>query len=149
MNEFGEVVALWVKRMRRGPMDTVTELTLEAGVGIAGNADLRGKRQVTIIDRERWHTLTAPLGEVPYAARRANMMLTGIELADSRGRVLRIGDCRLRIGGETRPCNLMEETRAGLQRAMESEWGGGAFAEVLDGGTVRTGDVARWEQSSA
>jgi MOSC domain-containing protein YiiM len=31
---------------------------------------------------------------------------------------------------------------------MRLDWGGGAFAQVLTGGTVRVGDSIEWESSS-
>ena len=88
----------------------------------------------------------AALGaDVPPQTRRANVMLSGIELEKTRGRVLRIGAARLRINGETRPCWQMEEAHKGLQAAMDPHWGGGAFAEVLAGGEIRVGDPVSWE----
>ena len=51
---------------------------------------------------------------------------------------------RVRINGETRPCERMEDAHPGLQEMMRDRWGGGAFAEVIDGGEIRVGDSVRW-----
>ena len=73
------------------------------------------------------------------------MMLSGIDLEASRGRVLAIGGCVLRIAGETRPCERMDEAYRGLREVMTDRWGGGAWAEVLRGGLVRVNDRAAWQ----
>lgn len=142
----GRLDAIFVKRAHGGPMDARATAELEAGRGLAGNADRGGRRQVTLLSSERWAALMAEVGASLEAdARRANLVLSGVELEDTRGRVLRVGQCRLRIGGETRPCELMEEAAAGLQQAMRQRWGGGAFAEVIEGGSIAVGDVVVWE----
>lgn len=139
------LAAIWIKRVTRGPMDPVTTATLDTK-GLLGNADRGGRRQVTLISRERWNTVMATLG-VPVApsTRRANLMVSGVDLEKSRGRVLRVGATRLRINGETRPCWQMEEAQPGLQAALDKRWGGGAFAEVLDAGEIHVGDSVSWE----
>ena len=146
----GSLERIWLKRGKRGPMDPVASAILDADRGLRGNANLGGRRQVTIIGRERWSELMVALGaEVPPSARRANLMVSGIDLEQSRGRVLRVGGTRLRINGETRPCERMEEAHAGLEALMRDRWGGGAFAEVLDGGEIRVGDAVAWEPAAA
>jgi MOSC domain-containing protein YiiM len=142
----GRVEQIWLKRARRGPMDSVPSATLEAGKGVRGSANYGGRRHVTLISAERWKDLTKALGaDVHPSTRRANVMVSGLDLEDTRGRILRIGPCLLRIGGETRPCERMEEAHPGLQEAMKTRWGGGVWAEVLTGGDITVGDGAMWE----
>lgn len=127
-------------------MDPVREATLVPGRGLEGNANQGGRRQVTIITRERWDELMRDLGaDLPPSARRANLMVSGVDLQESRGRILRVGPARLKINGETRPCEQMEDAHAGLQALMRDRWGGGAFAEVLDGGEIQVGHPVAWE----
>ena len=57
LNTSGTLEAIWIKRMKRGPMDSVEMATLEKGVGLMGNANQGGRRQVTIIEREVWERL--------------------------------------------------------------------------------------------
>jgi len=142
----GEVVGIWVKRFHRGPMDSVVQAELVAGQGIVGNADQRGRRQVTLIEEEIWQAMMAELGDdLPPSTRRANLLLRGVALAESRGRVLRIGPCRIRIYNETKPCERMEEALTGLRQAMYPDWRGGAYGEVLVGGSLAVGDTVGWE----
>ena len=141
--------AIWIKRARRGPMDPVGEARLRAGAGIVGNANQGGRRQVTIIEREIWDALMHDLGgdESP-SGRRANLMVSGISLAQTRGRTLRVGSCRIRVLGETKPCERMEELLPGLREAMYPEWRGGAFGEVLDDGAIAVGDAVMWDEDA-
>jgi len=137
---------IWIKRAHRGPMDPARDAVLEAGKGLVGSANYGGRRHVTIISAERWAEMTAELhADIDPAARRANLMVRGLDLENTRDRVLLIGACRLVIGGETRPCERMDEAHAGLQEVMRSRWGGGAWAVVDVGGEIRVGDDARWE----
>lgn len=142
----GALEAIWIKRMKGGPMDPGKTARLVAGRGIVGNANQGGRRQVTLISRERWDELMDQLdAEIDPVGRRANLMLRGIDLIESRERVLRIGQARLRIRGETRPCEQMDAALHGLREAMRERWGGGAFAEVLEGGEIAVGDPVEWE----
>jgi MOSC domain-containing protein YiiM len=142
----GRLEAIWIKRAHRGPMDPVSHATLVAGRGLVGNADQGRRRQVTLIERAVWDRLMGEVGgSISPAARRANFMVSGIELAETRDRVLRVGACRLHVGGETRPCERMDQALPGLRLAMAHQWGGGVFAQVLDDGEVAVGDEVVWE----
>jgi MOSC domain-containing protein YiiM len=140
----GSIERIWVKRAHEGPMDAVDVAELQADHGIVGNADTGGARQVCVLSADQWAVATAALGELDPALRRANVMVRGVDLARSRGKVLRLGSVRLAIGGETEPCRLMEVQHAGLQEALRPDWGGGAYGRVLDDGVVRVGDLATW-----
>ena len=142
----GRLEAIWIKRMKRGPMDSVEQAMVQSGQGLIGNANQGGRRQVTILEREIWAELMAEVGgELPPSSRRANLLIRGLSLHRSAKCILRIGSCRIRILGETKPCERMEEAWPGLQAAMSRAWAGGAFGEVLDDGEILVGDPVCWE----
>jgi MOSC domain-containing protein YiiM len=122
-------------------MDSVNEATLVEGQGVAGSVDRSRRRQVTLLESEAWRASLAELGvERDPAMRRANILLSGVRLAHTRGAVLAIGDARLAIGGELTPCERMDEAAPGLQAALRPDWRGGVFAQVIAGGIIHVGD---------
>ena len=144
----GTLEAIWLKRQRGGPMSAVSEATAEAGGGLAGDANFgRTRRQITLIEKEVFDTLNGELGQpVDPALRRANLMVSGVSLANTRDRKLRIGDCLLQVRGETRPCTIMEEQLTGLRDALDPDWRGGVFCTVLSDARIQVGDAVRWEE---
>lgn len=127
-------------------MDAVAEATVVAGQGLEGSVDRSRRRQITLLSREAWTQCMLELdGEADPARRRANILVSGLDLAHTRGRVLVIGEVRLAVGGELTPCERMEEVLPGLKAAMRPGWRGGIFAQALEGGVIRVGDLVRWE----
>ena len=136
------IKAIWIKRAHRGPMDRVDRAELVAGGGVRGSADRGGRRQISIISEEAWEAAQEELGvAVDPSARRANVMVRGIDLENARGKLLRLGACLIRVGGEVRPCERMDEAEEGLRNALRPHWRGGAFGEIVEGGTVAVGDA--------
>lgn len=141
----GRLEQIWVKRFRRGPMDPVGRAELRRGAGLVGNADQGGWRQVTLIAASQWDEVREALRiAVDPISRRANLLVAGVALPRSRDQIVRVGPCRLRIRGETRPCALMDETEPGLRAALDPGWRGGVFAQVLDDGWIAVGDPVEW-----
>ena len=147
MSTNGRLERIWIKRSHGGPMDPVDSAVLQAGKGIEGDANHGGTRQVTVIELDRWKRVQEELGaEVDPALRRANLLVSGVDLVESRGRILRVGKVRIRLKGETRPCGLMDELHPGLRGALDADWGGGAHGEVLDDAAIVPGDPVRWDE---
>lgn len=139
----GRVEAIWVKRAARDSMDPVEEVALVAGKGIDGDASFgRTRRQVIVIEKETFERIRDSLPDAEPGMRRANFMLSGVSLANTRDLVLTLGGVRVRIGGEAKPCERMDQQCEGLTSALRSAWGGGVHGVVLDDGLVRVGDTA-------
>ena len=144
----GKLEAIWLKRSRGGPMDPVHEAVAVEGRGLEGDADFDRHRHVTLIEREVFDRLKGSLDDsVEPVMRRANLLVSGIRLEDTSDRMLAVGDLRIQIRGETRPCGQMEEECEGLIDALEPHWGGGAHGSVVNDATISVGDEVRWEES--
>ena len=144
----GKLEAIWLKRTRGGPMDPVDEAVAVDGRGLESGADFGCDRHVTLIEREVFDRLKAEVDDsVEPVMRRANLLVSGIRLEGTGDRTLAVGDLRIQIRGETRPCERMEEACEGLRDALEPHWGGGAHGSVMNSATIAVGDEVRWEES--
>ena len=133
------------------------EVLADAGIslehGVEG--DFRGrakpvgrvtKRQVSILRAEDWAAAEAALGcALPWTFRRANLLVTGLDLPQCGGTMLAIGAVRLRVTGECDPCRRMDEQHDGLWPALVPGWRGGYLTTVVVGGHVRLDDSIRIE----
>ncbi len=141
-----QLEAIWIKTERKKPMKSVPEARLIEGKGIEGSIDQGGYRQVTLLDADAWETATKSLGvDVEPDARRANLLVRGVDLEETKGRVICVADSRIAIRGETLPCERMEEAAPGLKKALKPAWRGGVYGIVLTGGTLALGAPVKWE----
>ncbi|MBL4654375.1 MAG: MOSC domain-containing protein [Bacteroidia bacterium] len=139
----GKLLAIANKYETKGKMNLFEEafVNLETGV----EKDLRGavnNRQVTVVSKESWDATCAELGkELDWTARRANLLIEGIELTNNTGKILSIGnEVTIEITNELKPCNRMDENYTGLQEALAPDWRGGVTCKILNGGNIKVGD---------
>lgn len=163
----GRLAGIACKPVRGAALVELSSTTLSRAGGVAGDARGRpGRRQVTVLDAAGWAAALADLGrqygaqagvqagvqtgaqageypavDLPWTARRANLLVTGLDLAGQVGLELCIGaTARLRITGETDPCGRMEALAPGLRAALSPGWRGGVTARVINDGPIAVGD---------
>jgi len=82
----GHLVGIAIRPARGEPMVTLQHATLEPGVGIVQEHRRIGdKRQITLLSQQQWNDvrrdMTTPPSDLPWTARRANLLLNCEPLA--------------------------------------------------------------------
>lgn len=141
----GRLAAIAIAPKKRGVMQETMFAEVTVPKGITGDA--RGHfpgRQVTLLFEHDWQAACTDLGKaLPWTTRRANLLVSGMDVPAEVGAKLAIGEVLLEVTEETAPCNLMEKAEAGLRAALKPGWRGGVCCKVLAGGTITTGDTVR------
>lgn len=141
MSAVGLVKGIAVRGASRAPMQEQQEVEITMQGGIIQDYRGTGLRQVTFLDTAQWQQVLEELGvALPWYTRRANVLIEGVDLPASVGRRLQIGACRFAIGGETTPCQRMDELQPGLRDILVPAMRGGVWGKVLQGGPLRVGD---------
>lgn len=132
---------------KRAPLTVVEQAEVRVGTGLEGEHHARsgrGKRQVTLIQREHLEVVRSLTGEAigPEQLRR-NLVVSGINLFALRFARFRVGEVLLEGTGTCAPCSRMEQNiGVGGYNAMRGH--GGITARVIEGGTIRLGDEVRF-----
>lgn len=123
-------------------MHTISSAMVGTETGVSPDyRGLPGKRQVTVLSKEAFDAACTELeSSLAWTIRRANLLISGIELENSSGKQLRVGDLILEITGETEPCYRMDEQHEGLKSALQSAWRGGVTCRVIQSGSIKIGD---------
>lgn len=139
----GRLIAIAVRTGKNKPMNQVSSSSVTCAAGLAGDSRGKpGKRQITVMSQQAWDAACREVGvPLDWTLRRANVLISGIPLAHQTGKVLRIGDLRLEITGETEPCGNMENAHPGLLSALQKDWRAGVTCRVLQDGTISAGDA--------
>jgi len=110
--------------------------------GLAKENRPAGRREVTLLSKEAWQQACADLGhDLPWYTRRANLLTEGVDLTQLIGKTIAIGSVGIRIYGESKPCQIMNQQHEGLRAALAPEGRGGVFGQVVAEGTIHVGDA--------
>lgn len=140
--EAGEVVSIHRVTVKDAPAEPLTEAVVRADRGIEG--DWRGRPnsggQLTLIEEEALEGVARRLGiTVQPGSSRRQVVVRGMALNPTVGKVLRVGEVEVEVVMLCDPCDNMERKIApGARDALTSR--GGIRTRVLKGGTLRVGD---------
>lgn len=115
--------------------------SIENGIGDDYRGAKKDDRQVSIMSIESWNAVCAELDrKLHWTKREANILVEGIDLVDSVGDILKIGDFYIEITGELKPGNKMDKVFVGLKQALTPDWRGGVTGKVLNDGMIHEND---------
>jgi MOSC domain-containing protein YiiM len=147
----GRLVGIYTTSEAAAPLAPSTELRAIEGVGLEGDryatqiGTYSGRvgpdRQVTFVEREVIAAVNEEAGvELAEHETRRNLVTEGVPLHHLVGQTFRVGDVVFRGLRSCPPCVYLEKaTRSGVRAALENR--GGLRAEIVQGGTLRLGDV--------
>jgi MOSC domain-containing protein YiiM len=135
------------------PLRAVAEVFAQAGLGLAGDARIFGRknqqgepsrRHVTLTAREEIarHAAALRLLALPPGAVRSNIETCGLDPVSFLGCQMEIGEALLLFYEARKPCLKMERVAPGLQ-ALMANGRQGVLAQVLRSGRIRVGDAIR------
>ena len=151
----GTLLGIATRERSKGPMKLHERARITKARGVED--DFRGRtpgRSVVVLTREGWEAACRVVGQSPdWTARRANLLVEGVNLTEQTGKRLCVGDDQpsptpgdlvevmLEVTGECDPCHRMESAVAGLQAALEPDWRAGVMCVVVSEGSVALGDA--------
>lgn len=142
--EHGRVLALHLCQEHRAPMTSVQEAVAISDVGLETDrhAVQGSARQVLVMDVETLESIGLAPGVI-----KENITVEGVDLSCIRpGHVFFIGDVvTLEVTGPCEGCTRMDEIRPGLRDLLKGQRG--ILTTVLNGGTLRVGDIVNVEPS--
>jgi MOSC domain-containing protein YiiM len=146
-NPQGTILALAYRPKTGDAMIEIDRADVSIGQGLELEPAHKGKRGVTLLSRQSWNDVCRELkADIPWHTRRANVLIDGLDLRSLVGHTLQIGDVRLQVHGETKPCALMDKLHPGLRGALVPEFRGGVHAEVITGGSIVVGRLVDVER---
>jgi MOSC domain-containing protein YiiM len=142
MSGIGKVEAIYIYPTKGAEAVELNNVNIIEGKGLDGDHPRREDRAVTLLSLEAWGRALADLGDdLPPYERRANVVVSGVNLSTTIDKIVRLGQARLHVRWETTPCQRMDAVRQGLREALRPEMRGGVTCAVVAGGRLSVGDM--------
>lgn len=146
LGPIGKVLAIAIRSVHLRAMIEVAEAWACRDDCLKGDHGSTRRRGLTLLASSQWQQVTRELGvDLPWHTRRANVLVETDMLASLIGHTIRVGQVRVRIHGETTPCDEMDQLHSGLKAILTPDCRGGIYGHILDNGRIRVGDMVRQE----
>jgi MOSC domain-containing protein YiiM len=141
----GKVIGIASCEKKGGEMVVYASAKASIETGIAD--DYRGidssfaDYQITIMAIESWKEVCEELNrKIHWTTRGANLLIEGVDLTDSVGDLLKIGNFFVAITNEFKPLESMDNKFSGLKNALTPNWRGGVIGKIVQNGIVKEDD---------
>jgi len=144
----GKIQEIYIYPHQDRPPKKLQEVEAITGVGLHGDRDRSFKRAVTLLSMEAWDIVMEELDStLPPETRRANLVVSGIDLRDTVGKTLQIGPVEVAVHGETKPCSKMDHKCQGLKNALSPAMRAGVHGSIEAEGILHVGDILMIRES--
>ncbi|MEE9212278.1 MAG: MOSC domain-containing protein [Phycisphaeraceae bacterium] len=137
----GQILAMAIRTVHRGPMLEVADAMAEVGGSFGADYGSSADRGITFISARQWQEVREALGaDLPWHTRRANVLVDADGLLDLVGRTIQVGQVQVAIKAQTNPCSQMDRLHPGLRAALQPEGRAGVYGRIVRGGQIQVGD---------
>lgn len=133
-----KVINLFIKSIKKQPLQARDSLQLRSAYGIEGDANAHGAspRQILVTRKEDMEPLNIKAGEL-----RENIVVEGISLEDFQpGTCLHIGKVKIRLTYQCEPCHTVAHLVDELSQLDNKR---GILGVIVSGGEVKVGDEVK------
>jgi len=138
----GKVLGIALRSCKKGPMVEVEDIEAIENGKLVGDVDCESHRGITLISARQWADVVREMGrDLPWHTRRANILVDSGSLGEIIGRTITVGEVRVEVNAETRPCAYMDELAPGLWDVLKPDFRAGVYGRITRGGRICVGDV--------
>jgi MOSC domain-containing protein YiiM len=139
----GKVIGIAAQEKENLPVTVYASAKVSFKNGIADDyrGALQNEHQITVIALESWEEVCSELNtKLHWTSSNAHLLIEGVDLVDSVGDILRIGNFYLEITAKNTPGDSFDDVFIGLKEALTPNWRAGVIAKVYSEGVVNEKD---------